>query len=195
MISFEFTQLIFSMLIPNLFLIPFYILILVSGVEQEEYIRLKIFLLLYPIINLVMIVVNITLALFFITLPTILGIIILTGTFMISLVALIFFLVFGILNREEFGVFILLCAVFLLVDLTMGFISNILVVLLEIDTSLVIMITSLIGLVGTIMEATALVMLLIHGFKNDDTYMIVAGFIRSALIVYYFIQPFLIRFI
>ncbi|MBD3195420.1 MAG: hypothetical protein GF317_10215 [Candidatus Lokiarchaeota archaeon] len=195
MFSFEFANLIFSILIPNLFLIPFFILILISGVKQEEYIRLKIFLLLYPIINLAMIVVTIILGFFFISFTAILGIIILTVTFIISLIALIFFLVFSISNREEFGIFLMLSAIFLLVDLTIGYIANlmniILISFLGFAASYAAMITSLIGLIGTIMEATALVMLVIHGFKNDDTYMIVAGFVRMVLIAYYFLRPFL----
>ena len=61
---------------------------------------------------------------------------------------------------------------------------EILVVYLGVDTVIFTIIKIIFGLSGLIILISAVILIIIHGFKNDDIYMIIAGFIRISFQIY-----------
>jgi len=93
-----------------------------------------------------------------------------------------------IFNKETFGNYLLISVFFMIIAFVCGYIINFLQNYLLIELGLtsfqIFFITAISTLILSIISIAGLVLLIVHGFKNDDTYLIIAGFLDISQIGY-----------
>ena len=165
--------------------IIFYSLLLYSAKHQESSIEYTIFLLISSILGIIFTLYNIstTLIPFY---GSFIGSTFLDICFdIISILSFVFLLLYAIQNRDHFENYLFICAVLFLISSTYFVIFSYLYTLLFISGVNLVNVLLLLfinTMISGILEICALIFLIIHGFKNEDRAMSIAGFLLASLI-------------
>jgi len=114
----------------------------------------------------------------------------------ILVLVFIFFVVYAIMNREYFGIFLFIGGLLLLlgfiVDIAFYYTIRLLLIMTSIPTSVINIIGFSTQIIETIIIITASIFLILHGQKQEDKFMLTAGILRIIHVGWLFLIGFLI---
>ncbi|TFF84947.1 MAG: hypothetical protein EU518_01930 [Promethearchaeota archaeon] len=167
----------------QLFLTAYYIMIIVSSSKQKDNVKTPNYLFIYGIFG---------------ALSSVLGFIFTVGTeyimpinfifnnveiiflaiiqFGLTLIGLIFFIIFSANNTIRFRFFLLITSILLLIELILMLLLNIMIDWFSVGF-FILLDSKKKSLISTLIVIIAIIFLVIHGFHNKDNYIIIGGFL------------------
>lgn len=175
--------------IPQIILLIFGIFTLISALTRDPSVKKSKYLLIFSILYLI----YYGFAILFVLIPPpfFLFLLLPPVQFSIIVLGLNLFLIYAVMNRDNFDFFltvaVLLFQIALMLNIFFALLPNYLIVEYGVTLSTIQLIIPTTTAIRHIIFALGSIFLIIHGFKNEDTYMIIAGFVNIAFIGYLWI--------